>query len=375
MPLSSAKATTSLDVVINEIAFAGTKEGWYFEWIELANNTKGEIDLSGWEIKNAGAKNKTLELEGKILPYDFFLICKKEMEGCGLESWRLSLNDNHKENGSLILESKDKNIVDQTPIPAGSRWPAGDKETKQTMERIDRESPGLNIENWQTSQSTKGTPGAKNNSKTTLPATEATPSMETSFEKPPQCSKDIIVNEILPSPEGQDSLEEWIELFNKNFFTVDLSFFQIQDTSGKTKKFIIPQGTLIESQSFHLLKSPETKITLNNEGDGLKLFCPDGELIDEIYYQKAVTGKSFCRINNEWLWCKNPTPAAENLQNNNQEIEGTEKNALEMSGIESSPEKNSEKNLSKNFFFNLSFGTILALPSSLIVYYLKRKLN
>ena len=35
----------------------------------------------------------------------------------------------------------------------------------------------------------------------------------------------IVFNEILPSPEGADAEEEWIELYNQNDFDVDFAFY------------------------------------------------------------------------------------------------------------------------------------------------------
>ena len=40
----------SLEVVINEIAWAGTKAGSTHQWIELFNNTDTDINLSGWSL-------------------------------------------------------------------------------------------------------------------------------------------------------------------------------------------------------------------------------------------------------------------------------------------------------------------------------------
>ena len=133
-----------LDVVINEIAWMGTqvegvesKNWWRYEWVELYNNTNQIIDLSNWEIENAGSSGKTLKIsQGEIPPQGYFLICKKELDFCNFISWSLSLNNDYKENGKLVLKDGEEKIIDQTPEPENKNWPAGDNETKQTMERI-----------------------------------------------------------------------------------------------------------------------------------------------------------------------------------------------------------------------------------------------
>lgn len=159
----SARAANRLSVVINEIAWMGTIEGYQYEWLELYNNSNQKIDIANWKIENAEPKNQDLEIpEGKILPEDYFLICKKKVEKCDLEIKTLSLANNYKENGQLILKDKNGNIVDQTPKPASSRWPAGDNKTKKTMERISRTRPGSDSLSWRTSKTPGGSPGSAN---------------------------------------------------------------------------------------------------------------------------------------------------------------------------------------------------------------------
>ena len=45
--ISEAKASS---VVINEIAWMGTKDSYNNEWIELYNNTNFDINLKDWKI-------------------------------------------------------------------------------------------------------------------------------------------------------------------------------------------------------------------------------------------------------------------------------------------------------------------------------------
>lgn len=299
----SAQTANSLDVVINEIAWMGTKDDWYFEWIELYNITNQEIDLSGWKIENAGTKNKSLEISvGKISPKSFFLICKSEIENCDFKSWNLSLNDNYKENGKLILRDSQMNIIDETPEVLDSDWPAGDKETKQTMERINSQISGIRLDNWKTSQVPGGTSKNKN-----------TAIGEKLFEEEHLIyPSGIFINEILPSPVGPDT-EEWIEIFNQNDFEVNLSNWEIGDTVGKTKTYILPKETKILAKEFLILKREITKITLNNEGDGLNFIQPDGKIIDQIFYEKSLEGKSYNRTESGWAWSSNLTPGFPNI--------------------------------------------------------------
>jgi len=56
----------------------------------------------------------------------------------------------------VVLKDNFGNIVDEVDAQQG--WPAGDNETKRTMERIAGSDPAM----WQTSEKAGGTPKAKN---------------------------------------------------------------------------------------------------------------------------------------------------------------------------------------------------------------------
>ena len=189
------------------------------------------------------------------------------------------------------------------------------------MERIGPDSLGSEPENWQTSQNPGGTPKAKNSvaieasSEEQIIKPEPEPELLSQEEPQPKLityPSGIVINEILPSPEGPDEEEEWIEFFNQNDFEVDLSGWQIQDIVGKTKIYTFLEGTKIASQGFLVLPRPESKITLNNDGDGLNLIQPDEKIVDTITYEKAPKGESYNRIDLKWIWSSILTPGVLN---------------------------------------------------------------
>lgn len=132
--------------------------------------------------------------------------------------------------------------------------------------------------------------------------------------------KNIIFNELLPSPKGPDSENEWIEIFNKNDFEVNLSDWQITDTKGTTKIFTFKKGQTIKANEYLLLSRGETKITLNNSGDGLQLLNPLKEIIDSIDYENAENKKSLSLIKGSWIWNSELTPGMRNIYNEIKEI-------------------------------------------------------
>ena len=129
----------------------------------------------------------------------------------------------------------------------------------------------------------------------------------------PNYPSGVIINEILPSPQGADETEEWIEIHNKNDFEIDFSFWKISDMIGSVKTYTFPQGTKIEGKGYLLVLRPESKITLNNDGDVLNLIQPDGKTADSVGYEKALLGQSYSFLKGDWLWGETLTPGEDNI--------------------------------------------------------------
>ena len=282
----------------------GTEDSANDEWIELYNPTEEDMSLEGWVLKADDGTPET-NLIGTIPAKAFYLLERTGDDSVPRVSADLIYTGALKNSGeSLKIYDDSGDLVDE--INCDSGWFAGNNETKQTMERT---SSGT----WQDSQNPGGTPKTENSS------SEAKPPEVTKLE-PPQSTPEaktyplgIIFNEVLPSPEGPDDEEEWIEIFNQNDFEVDLSNWKIKDEQGKTTTFTFPQETKIPPKTYFLLKRPQTKITLNNTGDALTLIQPNEEIIDSITYEKALRGQSYARSPSGWSWSTSLTPGKKNI--------------------------------------------------------------
>lgn len=112
--------------------------------------------------------------------------------------------------------------------------------------------------------------------------------------------KNIIFVKIMPSPKGSDEKNEYFEIKNTNNFEVDLANWEIRDKEGSTNSYILNQK--IKAFETLILKRPETKIVLNNSGDGLELLDPNKEIVDSVSFEKAQTGIAFLKTTNGWQW-------------------------------------------------------------------------
>lgn len=152
-PLPSLPPRPPLSVVINEIAWMGTKNSSYDEWIELHNTTKEIIDLAGWKLVSLTDDTPNILLSGKILPLDFYLLERTDdntvSDILADQIYTGGLNNNPKCE-ILALYDQNNNLVDQTICQDNGNWPAG-KATPDylSMERINPRKTGQDISNWQ----------------------------------------------------------------------------------------------------------------------------------------------------------------------------------------------------------------------------------
>jgi hypothetical protein len=387
-------AANPLDVVVNEISWMGTLVSYNDEWIELYNNTDSPISLDGWTLE---AKDGTPEINlvGEIPAKGFFLLERTDDETIpNISADQIYTGALGNSGEKLELYDGSGNLIDQ--VDSSSGWFSGDNSTKQTMERINSKASGNDASNWQTSQNPGGTPKAmnseqlatnNNNNEQLTTNNKKDETAEVKIEENSQPSipegevitypSGIVFNEILPSPKGSDETEEWIEIFNQNDFEVDLSGWKISDTLGKTMTYIFPTGTKISPKGFLVLNRPTTKITLNNDNDGLNLIQPSGNILDKVSFEKAPIGQSYNKIENSWAWSDNLTPGSENVVPIEESGKETEVEINKEKGLAAVSELFSEENQSGKEMTKFQLVLIsafgIAILSGIAILYLKRK--
>jgi len=368
------KASYISNIVINEVAWMGTEASYNDEWVELYNNTDLPISLDGWSLKAADG-NLEINLTGTIPGRGFYLLERTD------DSTIPNILADQIYTGALSNKGKFLQLVDGennliNEINCSQGWFSGDNSTKQTMERKNSINFGDNSENWQTSQNPGGTPKAQNS--TTLEKThpsqaESERLSETEFLQATTYPLGIVFNEILPSPEGPDDQEEWIEILNKNDFEVDLSKWKVLDTIGTTNTYIFPDGIKIKAKGFLILSRIETKITLNNSGDGLILVQPNDNLIDSMSYKKALLGQSYSLTGSEWVWTSILTPG--NINSLNEEKNGDKEDDSEKQRRELAAVGNQDFEEGLGFFNVSLIALVLAVFSGIAVLFFKNKIS
>lgn len=310
-PFSSISAADPLDVVFNELAWMGSQISPNHEWIELYNNTNYLVNLEGWTLK-ASDGIPEIKLTGHILPSGYCLLERINDEAVFSMPADLIYQGALKNEGeSLALYDNSGNLIDFLDCSSG--WFAGNNFSKQTMERKNPRSSASDSLNWQDSQNTGGSPKAVNDITSGAPSSSKRDGELPSEPQAATYPSGIVINEILPSPDGPDENEEWIEILNKNNFKVELSYWKIEDVTGARNVYVFPEGTSIPAQEFLVLGRPTTKIVLNNDADGLNFIQPDGKIISSVAYEKAPRNQSYVLTDSGWGWSTILTPGSANV--------------------------------------------------------------
>lgn len=143
--------TSSVTVIINEIAWMGTATSSSDEWIELYNATENTIDLTGWTLKSLTGTNPDpiIILSGIIQPFGYFLL-ERTNDSTISDILADQIYTGALSDSGEILELRDEtgNLWDK--VSNIGNWYAGNKTSRSAMERIDSKQSGDNASNWKT---------------------------------------------------------------------------------------------------------------------------------------------------------------------------------------------------------------------------------
>ncbi len=277
-----------LAVLINEIAWPGTRATPSDEWIELQNTTGVDIDLTGWTLTDNG--DIQIRLRGTLPAHGFFLLERTDdttiADIPADQIYTGSLRDGGE---TLWLRDACGTIID-TANQQGGGWPAGSSSTRASMERRggdDRRG------NWGTftgyyghgrdaaSNPINGTPRATNSLFFPTPV-------------PTWISGRLVINEVLIRPRydwegtgGVNTGDEFIELYNLGPFPVNVRGWLLDDIAGGGSKPYALPGVTIDPHQFAVFFRSRTRVSLNDSGDTVRLLSPDGQILDEIRYLRV----------------------------------------------------------------------------------------
>lgn len=150
LEIGNVFAASPGDVVINEVAWAGSTDSANDEWIELYNRSNQSVDLTDWIIEDDGAPN--YKLAGSISPHGYFLIEKNENAVSNITADQIVIGISLANSGdSLVLKDPAGGVIDSLNS-SGGIWYSGNATTKATMERINPDVKDDVAVNWATAK-------------------------------------------------------------------------------------------------------------------------------------------------------------------------------------------------------------------------------
>lgn len=292
LPISA----TDTDLVISEILPNPVGDESENEFIEIQNQSDTEFDLTGYYLD---------DVDGGSTPY-LFPTGTKVSAG-----------------GYLVFYSKDTHLG-LTNTGERARILRNDKSLLTEVLYSDA------AEGFSYARKNDGsyewisalTPGDENIFPTPVPTPTATPSVSPIVSPNPivaplpdySMAKDLLINEVLPDPKGNDGENEFIELFNPRSESINLSGFYLDDAEGGSTAYKISDGTLIASGGYLVFYSKDTKIALNNSGDETRLLAPDKTVLLSLKIDKSPhDDRAYARKQDGgYDWTSEPTPGEEN---------------------------------------------------------------
>ncbi len=345
---AGAETQTVPPVVINEVAWMGTGDIPALrvdEWIELFNNTDQPIDLTGWTLEatdGSPAISLTTSIcTNLLIPARGFLLLERTDDSTISDIVADCIYTGALEDGGEHLALKDETgtTIDTANADDGA-WPAGDKNTRSTMERIDSTAADISS-NWGTNDGVirngvaadgstpiNGTPKQPNSvaatptptaspsttatatptaspSPTTSPTAAgtststatptATPTSSSTPTPTPTStattfpSRSIVINEVAWMGTAANAADEWLELRNNTDQPISLTGWTLKSNDGAPH--IALAGTISANGYFLLERTDDNTVSgiaadfiytggLSNSGETLTLRDPAGTIID-----------------------------------------------------------------------------------------------
>jgi len=312
----------SAQVVMTEIAWAGSDLSSSDEWVELT--ALSPLSLSGWTLTGKNSSGIETQLhrfigETPVNSGDILILSSHTASSSRLLAEPFLVNTKIVlSNTRLLLRLRDSQgtIIDTVGDGLGDPY-AGANPTgginRASMERIDMSAPGNVTSNWVTSLESRGfDDGARTFGTPGFRYTIPTPPRSLASEVGPIPS--LTISEVLPDPEGSDDAE-WIELQNIGNEVVYLRNIEISTLQGG-QRFSVPNSSgalTLAPNSLLLFPKSQSKLNLRNAGDTVILKAGNSE-IDRLSYPDLPEGISFGRLTGMQeprMFCV-PTPASLN---------------------------------------------------------------
>lgn len=123
------------------------------------------------------------------------------------------------------------------------------------------------------------------------------------------------ITELLPNPAGtgNDSTDEFIELYNPNADSFALGGYTLQTGTTTKHSYVFPAGTTL-APGYSVFFAEDTNLSLSNTSGQARLLTSDSLIVAETaLYDGADDGVAWALVDGSWQWTTTPTPGASNV--------------------------------------------------------------
>lgn len=321
------------NVIFSEV-LVGSQNSGSEEFIELYNLSGSTVNLTNWRIEyfsvasvDATKPTRTINLSGEIPPDSYFLVSSSayttELESlkytATLSQTGGSIRLTNLNEGSYLLEDALGWGEGKMGLGDPALAPSAGQALIRNLSEEEVYEPGLNnIDDFTTS--TELTPLSPNElppePEVILPSDPISeePIPETGNTEP-KVYLAVEVSEILPNPAEPDSDadSEFVELFNPHSVPVDIGGYVLKAGLNGTYKHTFSAGTFVEPNSYIVVTSANSSLTLSNTAGKVLLYDPEGTMLSEsATYSEAPAGQAYILVDGAWQWTVAITPALAN---------------------------------------------------------------
>ncbi len=335
-------------VLIAEVQTA-SKTSASEEFIELVNTTDQSVDVSEWRVEYYAANPKSFDTPTRTIPLHgslpgrahYLLASSAYLVGTANDSFSAGLAAT---GGHLQLVRTDPDFPSQTIVYDKVGWgtavepegtaAAAPKVGESLQRKLDAQGQWTdtddNAADFSIAQpSPEGfvpepeSPDPEPDLSTTPPTDPTTDSTDTdsttgmssgetqSVQLP---ALGLQITELFPNPAAPqtDAADEFIELYNPNDETVELTGYKLQTGTTYNHSFEFNDQT-IDAHSYRAFYVPETGVVLANSAGKARLIDPNGSVMSETQdYSDAPEGQSWAWDDSTWQWSTTVTPGAAN---------------------------------------------------------------
>jgi hypothetical protein len=336
--------TAPSHLVISEFRSAGP-QGQSDEFVELYNPSGGSVNISGWMVKRSSSCGTdisilvTIPVNTSLLPGQHYLVASNSFSGLtgADQTFSLGIADD----GGVALTNASGTVIDQVGMCTDTQYREGSVLTPlsgaydQSYER----KPGGATSCYDTNNNAvdfalNPVPNPQNENSPNVMCSGVltyTPSLTPSRTLTRTPTRTItpmpgvvVINEFLPHPRTDwnddgtaNTGDEFIELINMGTDPVSLKDWKLDDANDGSNPYILPSMSLLPRQ-IAIFYQIQTGISLSDGGDSVRLFKPNGAMVDSLIYPVvAAADQTWCRLpdgTGTWAFACRPTPGRLNTR-------------------------------------------------------------